>query len=89
MIDQINELPEDRLKSSPETPRFTENKWISRKNQNKLYFLQLNCVALNGFKYDKTVNPVKNIFLINLNIFISYYSFSSNTYACLKYHQLQ
>ena len=41
MIDQINELPEDGLKSSPETSRFTENKWISRKNENKLYFLHL------------------------------------------------
>ena len=41
MVDQINELPEDGLKSSPETSRFTENKWISRKNQNKLYFLHL------------------------------------------------
>ena len=41
MIDQINELPEDGLKSSPETSRFTENKWISRKNQNKWYFLHL------------------------------------------------
>ena len=41
MIDQINELPEDGLKSSPETSRYTENKWISRKNQNELYFLHL------------------------------------------------
>ena len=41
MTDQINELPEDGLKSSPETSRYTENKWISRKNQNKLYFLHL------------------------------------------------
>ena len=41
MIDQINELPEDGLKSSPETSCFTENKWISRENQNKLYFLHL------------------------------------------------
>ena len=41
MIDQINELPEDGQKSSPETSRFTENKWISRKNQNKLYLLHL------------------------------------------------
>ena len=41
MIDQINELPEDGLKSLPEMLRFTENKWISRKNQNKLYFLHL------------------------------------------------
>ena len=42
MTDQINELPEDRLKSLPETPRYTENKWISWKNQNELYFLHLN-----------------------------------------------
>ena len=41
MIDQFNELPEDGLKSSPETSRYTENKWISQKNQNELYFLQL------------------------------------------------
>ena len=41
MFDQINEIPEDGLKSSPETLRYTENKWISRKNQNKLYFLHL------------------------------------------------
>ena len=46
MIDQINKLPEDGLKSSPETSRFTENKWISRKNQNKLYFLHLNASTL-------------------------------------------
>ena len=41
MIDQINELSKDELKSSPETSRYTENKWISRKNQSKLYFLHL------------------------------------------------
>ena len=41
MIDQINELPEDGLKSSPETSRYTENKRINQKNQNKLYFLHL------------------------------------------------
>ena len=42
MIDQISELPEDGLKSLPETSPFTENKWISRKkNQNKLHFLHL------------------------------------------------
>ena len=40
MIDQINELPEDGLKSLPETSRYIE-KWISQKNQNKLYFLHL------------------------------------------------
>ena len=41
MIDQINELPEDGVKSSPETSRYTENKWIYRKNYNKLHFLHL------------------------------------------------
>ena len=41
MIDQIIELPEHGLKSSPETSHYTENKWISRKNQNKVYFLHL------------------------------------------------
>ena len=35
------ELPEYGLKSSPETSHFTKNKWISRKNQNKLYLLHL------------------------------------------------
>ena len=40
MIEQINERPEDGLKSSPETSCYTENKWISR-NSNKLYFLHL------------------------------------------------
>ena len=44
MIDQINELPEYGPKSSPETSRYTQNKWICRKekkNHNKLYFLHL------------------------------------------------
>ena len=41
MIDKINELPEDGLKSSPKRLCYTENKWISLKNQNKLYFLHL------------------------------------------------
>ena len=44
MIGQINELPENGLKSSPETSRYIENKWISGKNQNKLYFLHLTAV---------------------------------------------
>ena len=30
MIDQINELPEDGLKSSPETSRFTENELVEK-----------------------------------------------------------
>ena len=56
MIDQINELPEDGLKSSPETSRYTENKWISRKNQNKLYFFHvidiLNDLLLMWYNFD-------------------------------------
>ena len=31
MIDQMNELPDDGMKSSPGTSRYKENKWISRK----------------------------------------------------------
>ena len=31
VIDQINKLPEDGLKSSPKTSRYIENTWISRK----------------------------------------------------------
>ena len=49
-------------------------------------------MQLNDFtpiKVDKIVYPTKNAFLINSNIFISHYSFSLNTYECLKYHQLQ
>ena len=40
MIDQVKELPEDGLKSSPEMSRYIENKWISR-NSNKLCFLHV------------------------------------------------
>ena len=32
MIDQINELPEDRLKSSPETLRYIEINGLVEKN---------------------------------------------------------
>ena len=32
MMDQINELSEDGLKSLPETSRYIENTWISQKN---------------------------------------------------------
>ena len=53
MIDQINELPEDGLKSASETSGFTENQWINRKNQNKLYFLHL----INM----KTIHMLKNL----------------------------
>ena len=39
MIDQINELPEDGLKSSPETSRYIENTWFSRK-------IEISCTLL-------------------------------------------
>ena len=67
MIDQINELPEDELKSSPDTSRYTENKWISRRNQNKLYFLHLidilNDLLLSQMKTQK-INPEEENALI-------------------------
>ena len=37
----MNELPEDGLKFLPEMSRFTENKWISRKNQNNTSYTLL------------------------------------------------
>ena len=49
--------------------------------------IQLNGVALNEFspiKVYKIVTPVKKAFLITPNIFISYYSFSLNTYKSIK-----
>ena len=64
MTDQINELPEDKLKSSPETSRYTENKWISRKNQNKLYFFTPS-VSKNHFS--SNISESK----LNLNVQIS------------------
>ena len=76
MIDQINELPEDRLKSSPETSRYTENKWISRKNQNKLYFLHLidilNNLLLIWYDGGKLWNKFHNAFSYKeINLIIS------------------
>ena len=41
MNDQINELPEDGLKSSPEMSRYRENTWISRKIKINCTFLHL------------------------------------------------
>ena len=41
MIDQINELPEDGLKSSPETLRYIENTWFSWKIKISCNFLHL------------------------------------------------
>ena len=41
MNDQINELPQDGLKSSPEMSRYRENTWISRKIKISCTFLHL------------------------------------------------
>ena len=38
IINQINKLPEDGLKSLPEKPHYIENTWISQKIKIKLYF---------------------------------------------------
>ena len=38
VIDQINKLPEDGLKSSPKTSHYIENTWINQKIKLKLYF---------------------------------------------------
>ena len=39
VIDQINKLPEDGLKSSPETSLYVENTWIIQKITIKLHFI--------------------------------------------------
>ena len=46
MIDQMTELPEDGLKSSPETLRYTENKWISRKIKMSLILVRFFPVSI-------------------------------------------
>ena len=68
MIDQINELPEDGLKSSPETLCFTENKWISRKNQNKFYFFLH--LMVNAGLLQFTIIYFKQIYQLVLEIFV-------------------
>ena len=62
MTDQINEKPEDGRKSLPETSRCTENKWISQKNQNKLYFLHL----INAYVYDFSVHYDAIMYLMSM-----------------------
>ena len=64
MTDQINKLPEDKLRSSPETSPYPENKWISQKNQNKLYFFTPS-VSKNHFS--SNISESK----LNLNVQIS------------------
>ena len=41
MIDQINELPEDGLKSLPETSHYIENTWFTRKIKISCIFLHI------------------------------------------------
>ena len=73
MIDQINELPEDGLKSSPETSRYTENKWISWKNQNKLYFLHLIGVK----------KVYCHIWTLGKNLYVIFFYFKKSFYTIL------
>ena len=55
--------------------------------------IQLNGIAFNEFafvKLHKIVNPMKNTFLTNLNIFIyTMLFFSLNIYECQQCHQYQ
>ena len=44
MIDQINELPEDGLKSSPGTSRYMENTWFSWKIKISCTFYTLHLI---------------------------------------------
>ena len=48
MIDQINKLPEDGRRSSPETSRYRENTWNSRNIKISCIFLHV-IVILNDF----------------------------------------
>ena len=47
MIDQINELPEDGLKSSPETLRYIEDTWFNRKIKISYTLLHLITISIN------------------------------------------
>ena len=51
-------------------------------------FIEIHLSGVTANKKKKKKNFVKNTFLINSNIFISYCSFSLTTYECLKHHQL-
>ena len=57
MIDQINELPEDGLKSSPETSRYIEN---SRKIKITYWNFKANFIAVPEHKRTEK-NPDRNI----------------------------
>ena len=71
-IDQINKPPEDGLKSSPETSWYIENKWISRKNSNKLYFLHLIDI-INDLLLISSSNP-NNFYILTYNTITDKYT---------------
>ena len=53
----------DGLKSSPKTLRYTENKWISKKNQNKLFSIKVGLfhLSLNSAFQDSYNKKVRNL----------------------------
>ena len=68
VVDQINKLPEDGLKSSPEMSRYTENTWISRKIKIKLYFsytllIHFTVCLDKSFKYSNFCIPLQALLL--------------------------
>ena len=62
MINQIYELSEDGLKSSPETLGYVENTWISRKNKNKIVisYTLLIIIRIKNLRIVKAKKIVKN-----------------------------
>ena len=69
VIDQIDKLPEDGLKYSPETSRYTENTFISqKKNQNKVVlFLHLIAVVPNPKSFFRIATSVTDDAAVNPN----------------------
>ena len=62
MINQIYELSEDGLKSSPETLSYIENTWISRKNKNKfvISYTLLIIIRIKNLRIVKAIKIVKS-----------------------------
>ena len=83
MIDQINELPKDGVKSLPETLCYIENKWISQKNQNKLYFLHLIDILNDLLLIYRTASEIPFLDCSNLAI-----NLKNNTDATICQHNV-
>ena len=70
MIDHINEMPEDGLKSSPEASRYRANTWISRKIKINCTFLYLIDILNDLILMNYLLHLIKkNYFGLRLQIF--------------------